>query len=451
MMFEEMEFGPFDKAEQTARKAFELYEDGKMSQALTELETALEINPSSSSLHFNKALTLDAVNRFDDAIVEYETALQLNPDDLEILNSLAVDYTRTGQYDLALETFERVEQLDPEFEPCYCNRIITYTEMGLHDLAEQMFYLAQQIKPDCALCYYNVGNSLFARGEYKKAIRCWQRTAELDSTHPQINYRIAQAYWSDNQPQRSREHFLLELRANPGDVDVIFDFGLLLLETGNVESAKEKFNRILELDPNFTPAMFYLGEIAFNAHQYNQAVELYNQAMQKDPALQGPCYRLAQHALLNGQKAQARAYLVSEMKLTLEDAETLVSMGSMFIEIGDLGCATHCLLRAVDIDCASADAYYYLGTISALRGDFEDAAELFAHALDLRNEHIPALRDSALVCLAMGRLTEAASRIEKAHSLESGDPQVRKLGRSLTLARAKRRIMNALERFGPRI
>jgi tetratricopeptide (TPR) repeat protein len=154
---------------------------------------------------------------------------------------------------------------------------------------------------------------------------------------------------------------------------------------------------------------------------------------------------------LNGQKAQARAYLVSELKLTLEDAETLVSMGSMFIEVGDLGCATHCLLRAIDIDCANADAYYYLGAVSALRGDFEDAAELFAHALDIRNEHIPALRDSALVCLAMGRLGEAASRIEKAHSLEGGDPQLRKLGRSLTLARAKRRVMSALERFGPRI
>ncbi|KPL22392.1 MAG: hypothetical protein AMJ75_08115, partial [Phycisphaerae bacterium SM1_79] len=193
MIFEDMEFGSYDKAEQKAHKAFELYEDGKMTQALDELQTAIELNPANDSWHFNMALTLDSMSRFEDAIKEYETALELNPNDLEILNSLAVDYTRTGQYDLAIDTFEHIQELDPEFEPGYCNRIITYTEMGLHDLAEQMFYLAQQIKPDCALCYYNIGNSLFARGEYKRAIRCWLRTAELEPTHPQINYRIAQA------------------------------------------------------------------------------------------------------------------------------------------------------------------------------------------------------------------------------------------------------------------
>ena len=127
MLFEDMEFGPYETGEQSARKAFELYEDGKMSQALNELETALETNPSNSSWHFNKALTLDSINQFDDAIEEYEIALQLNPDDLEILNSLAVDYTRTGHYDLAIDTFERIQELDPAFEPCYCNRIIAYT------------------------------------------------------------------------------------------------------------------------------------------------------------------------------------------------------------------------------------------------------------------------------------------------------------------------------------
>jgi tetratricopeptide (TPR) repeat protein len=136
--------------------------------------------------------------------------------------------------------------------------------------------------------------------------------------------------------------------------------------------------------------------------------------------------------------------------LALEDADTLVSMGSMFLTIGDLGCATHCLLRAVDIDCANADAYYYLGVISAIKGDFEDAAELFAHTLDIKNDHIPALRDSAFVCLATGKLTEAANRIKKARSLDGGDPQVKRLGRSLTVARARRRITDVLGRFGPR-
>src|SRR4030066_2127005 len=128
MLFDDMEFDSFSEAENKANRAFELYEDGNITQALTELDAALRINPANSAWHFDKGLTLDTKGEFDEAISEYEIALQLNPDDWEILNSLAVDYTRTGKYDLAIETFERIQQLDAAFEPYYCNGILAYIE-----------------------------------------------------------------------------------------------------------------------------------------------------------------------------------------------------------------------------------------------------------------------------------------------------------------------------------
>lgn len=450
MTFEDMEFDYYTEAERKAHKAFELYEDGKILQALDALETALEINPSNSSWHFNKALTLDTANCFDDAIGEYEIALQLNPNDLEILNSLAIDYTRTGQYDLAIGIFEYIEELDAEFEPCYCNRIIAYTEMGQHDLAEQMFYLAQQIKPDCALCYYNIGNSLFARGQYKKAIRCWLRTAELEPSHPQINYRIAQAYWSEGDNARAREHFLAEIRTNPGDVDVILDFGLFLLEMGDIESAKEKFNRILELAPDSGAASFYLGEIAFNNRDNERAAQLLNQSLQNDNTLTGPRYRLAQYALMSGEKTKVRDHLVSELKLAPEDADILVSMGSMFLTIDEPDYAAHCLLRAVDVDCGNADAYYYLGLVSAIKGRLEDAAEFFGHALDIRPEDVCALRDSAVVYLAMGKSANATEKIKKARALAGDDSRLRALENKVRLIQVTKGTRDFIWRLRPR-
>ena len=447
MLFEENTFGPYDKAEQRARNAFELYENGDIDQALFELDEALDINPSNSTWHFDKGLALDAMGRFTEAIAEYEIALQSNPGDLEILNSLAVDYTRTSQYDLGIGTFEHIQELEPSFEPSYCNRIITYTEMGQHDLAEQMFYLAQQIDQNCALCYYNIGNSLFVRGQYKKAISCWQRTAELEPTHPQIHYRIAQAYWSLGDTIRTREYFLHELRNNPGDLDVILDFGLFLIEIDDIEAAKEKFNRILEFFPNYPAALFYLGEIAFNMAYYKQAEELFNEALKADESMPGPRYRLAQYALMLGNTQEANAYLVSEMELDMEDADSLVSMGSMFLEIGDSEYAIHCMLKAIDLDCANADAYYYLGSISVASKRYKDSIEFFTHTLDINPDHIWALRDSAFAYISMGRTSDAANRIQKAMELNADNRQLKAIWRQIQILQLVERLTGFLGFF----
>jgi tetratricopeptide (TPR) repeat protein len=61
--YPEFEFGPYGEAEEKALKAFELYETGKMTEALDELESALQIDPANCSWHFNKGLTLDALER----------------------------------------------------------------------------------------------------------------------------------------------------------------------------------------------------------------------------------------------------------------------------------------------------------------------------------------------------------------------------------------------------
>lgn len=407
----------------------------------------LQINPTNSCWHFDKALALDSINRFDDAIAEYETALQLSPGDVEILNALAIDYTRVGLYDLAIQTFEQIEQLDSFFEPSYCNRIITYTETGRHELAEQMFYMAQQINPNCPLCYYNIGNSLFIRRLYKKALLCWQKTAKIDPNHPQINYRIAQAYLAQGDLENARNSFLDELRKNPADIDVIGDFGLLLLQAGDIDSAREKFNRILEIYPDSAPAILYLAEIAYNSKDYKKAVHLYKQAIEKDGSLLGPRYRLALCNLSDGQNAKAKAYLASELQLSPDNPDILLSMATIFLKLDDPDCASNCLLKAIDLDPSNADAYYYLGCINILKARPQNAAELLQKAIQLNPKHTSALKELAHLFLGSGSFSAALEQINQLRLICPDDSQLKKLEKSYAAKHAKLQLSAFLSRL----
>ncbi|MEN6385181.1 MAG: tetratricopeptide repeat protein [Phycisphaerales bacterium] len=393
----------WDQAEQKAMQAFELYEDGKMNEALSAMNEALEINPANDRWHFNKALTLDAMERFEEAIDEYKSALELNSGDIEILNCLAVDYTRTGQYDLALDVFGQIEKIDSEFEPGYCNRIITYTEMGNYEMAEQMFYLAQQINDSCPLCFYNIGNSFFIQGNYKKAVWCWQRTALIEPNHPQINYHIAQGFWNLGQKEHAKDYFILELRKNPGDKDVLFDFGLFLLNSGDTANAAEKFHRILELSPQSAPALFYLGEIEYNAGRQKEAVEYYQKAMKYDANMAGPRFRLAQIAYDNKDKEKAFSLLAAELELDVRRPEILEAMGLMMVELEQTDYATHCFLRVSELEPVNANNYYNLGKVLAARGEMDDAQQFLDYAIELDPTNYELIKKVMLVYLSVNK------------------------------------------------
>ncbi len=407
----------WEQAEQRVAEAYEFYEAGQMQDALDKLNEAVTMNPGCVAWHFNRGLTLDAMDRYEEAIACYQQALELAPNDVEILNCLAVDYTRTVQYDLAVATFEKIETIDPSYEPAYCNRIIAYTEMEQHDKAEQMFYMAQQINPECPICFYNIGNSLFSRGNYVRAIWCWEKTAELEPTHPQIYYRIAQACWADGQINKAKDYFLRELRRNPGHIDVLADYGVFLLEQGNINQAAEKFRWILELQPEFAQAMFYLGEICRLEENLDEAMAWYSKAKTTETQLAGPRFRMAQIRLWQNQPEGVAELLRDEIKLACDDEQIMLSIGQMLIRLGEYNDALPCFLRVLDSNSEQGRAYFGISAILMHRRDLEGCLQFLEHAIGVDVRVLSAYLGAALIHTRQNNYQRAFQILHKAKSL----------------------------------
>ncbi len=439
----------WDQAAQMATEAFELYEDGQMQQAMEKLNEAIELGPEHAEWYFNMALALDGLGEYEKAVEYYQRALECMPEDIEILNCLGVNYTRTAQYDLALSMFEQIERVDPLFEPAYCNRIIAYTEMEQYNRAEQMFYMAQQIKPDCPLCYYNIGNSLFTQGEYERALWCWDKCAELAPDHPQIHYRLAQACWVSGKGKRGREEFLIELRINPLEIDVLLDFGLFLLESGDLDSAREKFNRALEYDPECAQAHFYLGEIYRTQQIVTKAVRCYLSAMKFDEELIGPRFRLAEIAFAAGNERETRQMLRDEFQLGLEDADVLIAMGWMFLKIGDLTDASNCFMQALNEADANGEPFFGLGMSLAIHGDYEGAVECLEQAICLESTR-PELRLCAgWIYYKLEKWDQVTDCLGQCPKRQPHRGRCRQLQRAVRYKKCLRRLREWWSRFVP--
>ncbi len=431
----------WNDAEQRVEKARELFEQRKWLEALEELRAAVNINPYNCTWLFNIGLTLDEMERFEEAVDAYRQSIDLDGENIETLNRMGIDLSRIGRHSEALEAFARIEAIDPAFEPCYCNRIVTYTDLGDHDKAEEMFYLARMYKDDCPHCFYNIGCSLFTRELYDKAIYCWEKTLDLDDCYSQVHLRMAEAFRSRGSLEKARQHYLNELRRNPGDTDTLLDLGNLLLEMDHIEEAGEKFHRAIELAPEKPDGYYFYGRWLLETGRPEEAAFLLNKALQLDPTYPGAHLQLGRIHHLRGNREAARRHLRNEHLLMPEEPQILMDLANMFMDNDDAPVAVACLKRLTQGHPSDARVWQNLAVANFLCGFYTDGITASHQALRHDPNHLMAMFNLAITYQQLGQLDVAQIWVDRGLQLSSNDAGFQRLHVRLRLLQLHQRLL----------
>ncbi|HEX2973684.1 MAG TPA: tetratricopeptide repeat protein [Tepidisphaeraceae bacterium] len=430
-------------AERRIEKAQELFAQQRWQEALDELRAAIAINPYNGAWHFNLGLTLDELERFDEAINAYRRSLEIDPDDVEALYRVGMDLLRLSQFESAIASFARIQEVDPTFEPSYCGRIIAYTELGDHDQAEEMFYLARHFKDECPHCYANIARSLFQRHLYDKAIYCWQRTLDLDESHPEVHQCIAQAFRAKGELEKARQHYLQELRINPGDMHTLLDLGDLLLEMGRIDDAGEKLRRAIELAPQHPAAHLHYARWLRSCDRLAAARNALNKALELDPHYPGIHICLAQICIQERDLPHALRHLRAELRLQPEDPDLLMELANLFMDCSQGRPAAACLQRLVAFQPHDLHAWQNLAVAYFMARHYAEGIAACQEALKLDPSQTMTLYNLALAYHHQGDYITALAWLHHATQLDPHDPSLQRLELRIRLLMA----WNWLKRF----
>ena len=432
-------------AEQRVERAQEHLQRRQWEAALRELQAAVEINPHNAPWLFNLGMVLDELGRFDEAADAYRKAVAIEPRDTRALNHLGVALHRTGRLKEALDTFALIETIDPAFEPSYCNRIITYSQLGRHDLADEMFYLARLYKDECPQCYYNIGRSLAERREYRKAIACWERALDMDGAHPRLHVRIAEALHTLGDLEQARQHYLLAVRNDPGDVETLVAFGALLEAMGRAEDALEKYRRATELAPEHPAGHFHLGQwLGRRPGRDEEASAALTKALQLDPTWPGANMRLAEIHLRAGRADRARRHLRREVLLRPEQPLMMLELSNLLLDTSQPRAAVACLKRLVAQQPQSIRALQNLAIAQFQTGRFDDAVHTSVMALRLAPGHRAVMYNLAVGCEREGEYEQGLEWVQRALAIYGRDERLRRVEFRLKVLALKARLGRAV-------
>lgn len=274
--------GP-DEAWWHTDRAAALVQEGKLEEAVSELEEALRANPGYVDALVNMGGTMAELGRYDEAIARYQDVLKHRPERADIRLRLGSLLIQTGKSGEAVKELEEVAKANPtsavaQFELGRALIEEKRVEEGIAALQRSL-----QIDPKQPAAYVNIGISLAAKGDHQKAIEAYKSALGAGPVAPDAHLHLGHSYRALGKNEEAEKEYLEAFRESPESVQAPVGLGNLYLTEKRNEDAARWYARAIGIDPRNMSARCNLAGALANQGKYEEAVAELEAALRIDP------------------------------------------------------------------------------------------------------------------------------------------------------------------------
>ena len=392
---------------------------GQFRPAAKDFQSALELDPTLLSAHYNFAHTLVELGNLRGAVRELRAVLKKNPALLDVQFNLAVLLQKTEQYAEAAKYFEAVREKRPadtavtgRLADCYFH---TSRTKQAQELAAGL--AGSTVEPDAEVL---LASDLIENGSYSQAISLLS-TAETAAGGPTTKLLLARAYLGSGQVDRAVE-LLQTLKSSNPSSEVDYLLGLAYLSIQKPDIAVESFRNAVAGDARNSDARYHLGVLLLqnsdSSIQQQGAAEL--EASIRIAPDQGASYEaLAKWLLQTGHADAALNLLQKAGHVVTLSAQATLLLGISEAAVHGSEAAQTIVEKAIALDPQLALAHNILGFCYFRAADYSRAYDAYAEALKLEPGNGLFAYDAAL---ALERQSKIAAAIPLAETAVRSNP-----------------------------
>lgn len=410
----------------------------KHSQAIRSYEQLAELRPRWAVTHVRLGQIYIAQGRWQEAEREFSLALTLDARDARALDGLASALYHRGMTVEAVELWKQALTLDPSDAEARYGLGRAYLQLSMlgaaeeqlqrlllhettHQGARYLLGLLNAPRSDAsALVHLRIASTGDDPMLTDRAQQMLDSLADVGSEQEtaQRAGRLAQAYLRIDEPNLAMPHLKRVLALQPDNHTACAYYGYALFAAGQVDLARDTLRQVTQIDPKNPLGHFFLGvlhrsdgypptalwEFKESLHldpsnaavyaeiadtyqrlgQYVAAEEWYRAAISVSPEEPGFHLLLTRFYLDLVLKPESGLAAARETAALLpDDPETQDLLGWAHYLAGNLPEARRTLERALDLDPASARAYYHLGVVCDQLADPATSTWAYRRAIDL--------------------------------------------------------------------
>jgi tetratricopeptide (TPR) repeat protein len=228
---------------------FALFQKGRVNEAITYFQNALQRQPGNAQARNNLGSALFQKGRVDEAITCFHQALQIKPDYAEAHYNLGVALLQKGSVDEAIAQYQKALQIKPDYADAHVNLGLAFLQRGSLDEAITHYREALQIKPDHANAHNNLGLALFRKGNVDEAIGHLQKALQSEPDSANFHVNLATALLRKERVDEAIGHLQKALTNKADYADAHYGLGNAFLQKGSMAEAITHYQKALQIKP----------------------------------------------------------------------------------------------------------------------------------------------------------------------------------------------------------
>ena len=282
-------------------------------------------------------------------------------------------------------SFER----DKAVKEIYLNRGRTALARQRYSRAQEMFTLAGEIDPDDYRIYIELGICYKEQGRFGPAEEMYKKAVEIAPLAFDGHLELAAFYRNQGRYSEAQESYKKALELEPSNQMLYIESGWCYSDDGKFQPAEEMFKKAVESFPRESAGYMDLARFYRLQRRYPDAKRILKEALRfaRGEDLMWAYIELAVCYKEEGKLKEAEECFRMAVESQPKKDTAYIEFGSYYQERKDYLKAKEMFVKALEIKEDNPEVYQYLGLISEVLGDSQEAWKYFRREKFLRRKH----------------------------------------------------------------
>lgn len=226
--------------------------EGRLREAEEEYRLAVALSPNLTHTHSALGVFLYQQKRYQEALNSIQRALELSNRNVEAFVIMGKLLNVQGDYKSALEYLLKAADLSPDNIPLYTSLVNTLQQLGRHSEAIPYLKRIIELEPERVDAHLNLAISLQAieqdpTEQIMTALR-------LDPTYGPTRYQYGLLLLNRGDVDGALKEFMIALNRGIDTPELHNNLGIVYIEKNQLENARTEFNTALRMRPSYETA-----------------------------------------------------------------------------------------------------------------------------------------------------------------------------------------------------